>query len=495
MFEVAEVGRSVDDDTFDGLEADLRTRLLDAQFRARDAGVPVVVIVAGTEGAGKGRVVDRLTEWLDTRGVEVHAFWDETDEERDRPRWWRFWRALPPRGSVAVFFGSWYTQPILDRVAERLGAADFDAALRRIEFVERMLVEDGALVVKLWFHLAAEPQQDRLSADLKARGFKRKAARKRLEAVEEALPRLRSAAERAIRVTDSGRAPWHVVEATDGNYRDLRAGQILLDLLERRLAAPVDTATPEVPDTEVPPMPGPQPTLLQHVDLTRSLDRKDYKERLGAAQERLYRLAWEMHRARRHVVGVFEGWDAAGKGGAIRRLTRAMDARLYRTLSVRAPTDEELAHHYLWRFWRHLPMRGYLVLYDRSWYGRVLVERVEGLAARHEWQRAYREITDFEEQLVAHGTVLVKYWLHVSPEEQLERFRSRETTPWKMYKITDEDWRNREKRPAYEEAVNEMLARTSTEFAPWTLVAADDKRHARVQVIETFCDRLEAGLG
>jgi polyphosphate kinase 2 (PPK2 family) len=172
-----------------------------------------------------------------------------------------------------------------------------------------------------------------------------------------------------------------------------------------------------------------------------------------------------------------------------------MDARLYRTRSVRAPTDEELAHHYLWRFWRHLPMRGYLVLYDRSWYGRVLVERVEGLAARHEWQRAYREITDFEEQLVAHGTVLVKYWLHVSPEEQLERFRSRETTPWKMYKITDEDWRNREKRPAYEEAVNEMLARTSTEFAPWTLVAADDKRHARVQVIETFCDRLEASLG
>jgi polyphosphate kinase 2 (PPK2 family) len=242
-------------------------------------------------------------------------------------------------------------------------------------------------------------------------------------------------------------------------------------------------------------MPGPQPTLLEHVDLTRSLDRKDYKERLGAAQERLYRLAWEMHRARRHVVGVFEGWDAAGKGGAIRRLTRAMDARLYRTLSVRAPTDEELAHHYLWRFWRHLPMRGYMVLYDRSWYGRVLVERVEGFAARHEWQRAYQEINDFEEQLVAHGTVLVKYWLHVSPEEQLERFRSRETTPWKMYKITDEDWRNREKRPAYEEAVNEMLARTSTEFAPWTLVAADDKRHARVQVIETFCDRLEASLG
>lgn len=495
MFEVAEVGRSVDDDTFEGLEADLRTRLLDAQFRARDAGVPVVVIVAGTEGAGKGRVVDRLTEWLDTRGVEVRAFWDETDEERDRPRWWRFWRALPPRGSLAVFFGSWYTQPILDRVAERLDAAAFDAVLRRIEFVERMLVEDGALVVKLWFHLGAELQQERLAADLKSRGFKRKAARKRLEAVEEALPRLRSAAERAIRVTDSGRAPWHVVEAADGNYRDLRAGQILLDLLERRLAAPADTATPEVPDTEGPPMPGPQPTLLAHVDLTRSLDRKDYKERLGAAQERLYRLAWEMHRARRHVVGVFEGWDAAGKGGAIRRLTRAMDARLYRTLSVRAPTDEELAHHYLWRFWRHLPMRGYMVLYDRSWYGRVLVERVEGFAARHEWQRAYQEINDFEEQLVAHGTVLVKYWLHVSPEEQLDRFRSRETTPWKMYKITDEDWRNREKRPAYEEAVNEMLARTSTEFAPWTLVAADDKRHARVQVIETFCDRLEASLG
>jgi polyphosphate kinase 2 (PPK2 family) len=242
-------------------------------------------------------------------------------------------------------------------------------------------------------------------------------------------------------------------------------------------------------------MPGPQPTLLEHIDLRQSLDRDGYRERLRKAQDRLYRLAWALHRKQRHVVGVFEGWDAAGKGGAIRRLTRAMDARLYRTISVRAPTDEELAHHYLWRFWRHLPMRGYMVLYDRSWYGRVLVERVEGFASRHEWQRAYLEINDFEEQLVDHGTVLVKFWLHVSPEEQLERFRSREATPWKMYKITDEDWRNREQRSAYEEAVNEMLARTSTEFAPWTLVAADDKRHARVQVIETFCDRLEASLG
>ncbi|MEE4380912.1 MAG: polyphosphate:AMP phosphotransferase [Pseudomonadales bacterium] len=495
MFEVAEVGRSVDDDTFEALEEDLRTRLLDAQFRARDARVPVIVIVAGTEGAGRGRVVDRLTEWLDTRGVDVRAFWDETDEERNRPRWWRFWRALPPRGSVAVFFGSWYTRPVLDRVAERLDAAGFDAALRRIEFVERMLVEDGALVVKLWFHLATTLQRNRLKADLKARGYKRKAVEKRLDEVEEALPRLRSAGERAIRLTDSGHSPWHVIEASDGNYRDLRAGQILLELLERRLAETESRVGSEPPELVRPPMPGPQPTLLEHIDLRQSLDRDGYRERLRKAQDRLYRLAWAFHRKQRHVVGVFEGWDAAGKGGAIRRLTRAMDARLYRTISVRAPTDEELAHHYLWRFWRHLPMRGYMVLYDRSWYGRVLVERVEGFASRHEWQRAYLEINDFEEQLVDHGTVLVKFWLHVSPEEQLERFRSREATPWKMYKITDEDWRNREQRPAYEEAVNEMLARTSTEFAPWTLVAADDKRHARVQVIETFCDRLEESLG
>ena len=194
------------------------------------------------------------------------------------------------------------------------------------------------------------------------------------------------------------------------------------------------------------------------------------------------------------MILALEGWDAAGKGGAIRRVTHALDARMYRVIPIAAPTDEERAHHYLWRFWRHLPRLGRITIYDRTWYGRVLVERAEGFASEAEWMRAYKEINEFEEQLTEHGIVLVKYWLHISADEQLERFKERETAPWKQYKITPEDYRNREKMNLYEQAASDMIARTSTEFSPWTLVEANDKRYARIKVLRTLCDRLDAAL-
>jgi polyphosphate kinase 2 (PPK2 family) len=235
-------------------------------------------------------------------------------------------------------------------------------------------------------------------------------------------------------------------------------------------------------------------TILDRVDLSARIEPDGYAKRLDAHQRELNRLAWLAWKSRRHTVAVFEGWDAAGKGGAIRRVCAAIDARTYRVISVGAPSDEERGHHYLWRFWRHLPRAGQATIYDRSWYGRVLVERVEGFASRDEWSRAYQEINDFEEQLTAHGVILLKFWVHISPEEQLRRFKEREVTPWKQHKITDEDWRNREKWPDYEAAVNEMVARTSTAAAPWTIVSGEDKRHGRVQVLHTFCERLRGAL-
>ncbi len=215
---------------------------------------------------------------------------------------------------------------------------------------------------------------------------------------------------------------------------------------------------------------------------------------LSKLQQEINELSWEAYKQRRSVVLVFEGVDAGGKGGAIRRITSAVDARLYRTMSVAAPTDEEKAHHYLWRFWRHVPRAGHMIIYDRSWYGRVLVERVEGFASEADWRRAYSEINEFEEQLVENGAILLKFWLQVSDEEQLRRFQDREDTPYKRYKITDEDWRNREKGPEYKSAVNEMVARTSTEHAPWTLVEGDDKPYARVKVLTTVCDAMRKAL-
>ncbi len=228
--------------------------------------------------------------------------------------------------------------------------------------------------------------------------------------------------------------------------------------------------------------------------LTSSVDDKAYRRAMEQYSDQLYDLAWKARAQGVNTVAVFEGWDAAGKGGAIRRVTQAMDARLYRVISVAAPSDEEKAHHYLWRFWRHVPRQGFHTIYDRSWYGRVLVERIEGFATDFAWQRAYNEINSFEEQLVDHGTVVLKFWVHIDPEEQLRRFREREQTPWKQHKITAEDWRNRERWADYERAVTDMVVRTSTEIAPWTLVPGNDKRVARVEILKTYCERLAAAL-
>jgi len=495
MFEAAELGRKVSKKDYKEQEPALHTELLAAQRELRSRGLPVIVIVSGVEGAGKGAVVNRLNQWLDARGVITTAFWDPSDEEQDRPRYWRFWRALPPRGSVGVLFGSWYSSPIIDHVFGRSDTAALDRELARIHVFENMLSDDGALIVKFWFHLSKKEQRKRLREDLEE--GRKSLTTSLVKKYSKHYDRFAAVSERAIRTTDSGRSPWYIVEAADARYRDLTTGSTLLAAIRARLAAP-EAAAPQ-PDPGgrepcAPATPEATVTILDQVDLTATLPRRTYREHLARAQDRLRSLSWSARQTKRNTMAVFEGWDAAGKGGAIRRVTAAIDARLLRVISVAAPSDEERAHHYLWRFWRHVPRAGYVTLYDRSWYGRVLVERVEGFARPDEWLRGYREINDFEEQLVEHGVILLKFWLHLSPEEQLRRFEERTRTPWKAHKITDEDWRNREKWGRYEQAVNDMVTRTSTEYAPWTLVAGDDKKWARVQVLETFCEAIERAL-
>jgi polyphosphate:AMP phosphotransferase len=488
MFEAAELDHKVSKREFAGAELELRASLLEAQRRLRAAGFQTLVIVSGVEAAGKSEVVNRLHEWLDTRGVSTAAFWDESDEERERPRAWRFWRSMPPRGTIGIFFGSWYTQPIIDRAFGRLDDLEFASALERIEALERMLTDDGALIVKLWFHLSKKAQRKRL--EKVAAGDRRK-----LTPWEKKFSRhydaFRAASEQAVRQTDAGNAPWQVIDAEDRHYRDLMAGRSLLAALEQRLAAGLREGRGTRRGVA---RPGARRTVLDAVDLDATLEQRKYERRLAAEQRRLDRLAWEARRRKRSAIAIFEGWDAAGKGGAIRRVTAALDARLYRVIPVAAPTDEERAQHYLWRFWRHVPRAGYLTIYDRSWYGRVLVERVEGFAAPEDWGRAYQEINDFERELHDHGIALAKFWLHISSDEQLRRFEERRVVAHKLHKLTDEDWRNREKWQDYEEAVDEMVARCSTEFAPWTLVPANDKRVARVEIVATIADRLERAL-
>jgi AMP-polyphosphate phosphotransferase len=496
VFETAELGRSVGKEEFEAEVPKLRLELLEAQRALQKAGVPVIVLLAGADGAGKGETVSRVLEWLDTRGLDTHAFGPPTDEERERPRWWRYWMQLPPRGRIGFFFGSWYSGPLVERAFGRLSRARYDRMLGEIAFFEQMLAEDGALVVKLWIHLSKKglrKRMRRLEADPATRWKITKTEWRHFRKYD----RFIDASEHAIRRTDTIHAPWLLVEASDERYRDLMAGRTLLERFRRRLAeAPKGKAAAPAGSFAPPPAMSKEAslTILDRVDVKLKLDPEEYAKRLEKAQGKLGRLVRAAFEKKRSSIVVFEGWDASGKGGNIRRITAAMDSRTYRVISVAAPTDEEKAHHYLWRFWRHVPRAGYVTLYDRSWYGRVLVERVEGFAQPEEWSRAYLEINDFEHQLVGHGIVLAKFWLQVDAKEQLRRFREREAVAWKRHKIGPEDWRNREKWDAYEEAVSDMIARTSTVEAPWTLVAANDKRFARVRVVESLCRRLEQAL-
>ncbi|ROR34261.1 polyphosphate:AMP phosphotransferase [Inmirania thermothiophila] len=487
MFEAAELGRKVAKAEFRRREAGLRLELLELQQALRGADFPVLVLFGGVDGAGKGEIVNLLNAWMDPRWIVTEAFGEPSDEERERPPYWRYWRALAPRGRIGLYLSAWTSPPLLARAYGELDVAAYDEALERIAAFERTLAEDGALIVKFWLHLGREAQKRRfrrLEKDPLTRWRVTERDWRHWRMYDDFV----AAAERLIRRTDAPDAPWHVVEGTDLRHAALTVGETLRDAMRRRLETPPTAPSPP------PPAPDPGPTVLSRIDLGRRLDKARYRRELARWQGRLAELGREAAVAGVSTVVVFEGWDAAGKGGAIRRLTAALDARRYRVVPVAVPTDEERAHHYLWRFWRHLPRAGRMVIFDRSWYGRVLVERVEGLAPPEAWRRAYGEINDFEEQLVEHGTVLVKLWLHISDEEQLRRFRERAETPHKRWKLTDEDWRNRERRADYERAVHEMVQRTSTTAAPWTLVAAEDKRHARVEVLRTVCGALARRL-
>ncbi|KAF0174702.1 MAG: hypothetical protein FD161_3533 [Limisphaerales bacterium] len=496
MFEAAELGQKLTKAQYDAELARLRPALLEAHFALKDTKVPVIVIVSGADGAGKGEVVHRLNEWLDPRGVDTQAFWQTSDEERERPRWWRFWRSLPARGRVGILFGSWYSEPIIRRVYGEIKASKLDTEMDRVAFFEKMLADDGAVIVKLWFHLSKKAQRRRLKdleSDPKTHWRVLPSDWKHFKLYD----KFTEVSERALRRTDAGHAPWHLIEAADRRFRELTAGKLLLQAIERKLrelekAKAVSAAVPPPKPARVRTKAG--ITILDHVNLTQRLTDQKYEAQLEKWQSRLTRLTWAAWEKKIASVALFEGWDAAGKGSAIRRVTAAMDPRLYRIVPIAAPTDEERARHYLWRFWRHLPRAGMTTIFDRSWYGRVLVERVEGFAREDEWKRSFLEINDFEEQMAESGIVVSKFWVHISKDEQLRRFKQREEIAFKRYKITAEDWRNREQWDAYKAAINDMVAHTSTEFAPWTLVAGNDKKFARVQIVKTLCQHLEAAL-
>lgn len=491
MFESAELGHSVTDRQYDRAEPRLREALLKVQYELLAEKIfPVIIVIGGVDGAGKSETVNILNKWMDPRHILTHAFGEPSDEERERPRMWRYWRALPPKGRIGILFGAWHSDPITNRVAGKINDDQFELALEEIVHFERMLADEGALILKFWFHLSKKAQKKRLralQADPRTRWRVTDADWEQFRLYD----RFRKVAENALRETNTAQAPWLVVEGTDANYRYLTVGRALFDALKKRVAGskPAVSHPAALPESALDGR-----TVLSSLDYDKRLSRKEYTDKLEKYQGELNLLTRHKKFRQKSVIVVFEGMDAAGKGGSIRRITAALDARQYQVIPVAAPTEEERAQPYLWRFWRRLPRRGRVTIFDRSWYGRVLVERVEKFCSEEDWMRAYHEINNFEEQIIEAGGIVTKFWLTITKDEQLRRFREREKTPFKTFKITAEDWRNRRKWNEYEDAVCDMVERTSNADAPWILVPANDKYAARIHVLKTLCERIDAAL-
>lgn len=492
MLDTLNLELSLDKETYNAKIEILMQQLRSLQHACREKNLPVIFVLEGWAAAGKGSLVKKMVGYMDPRGFAVHPIWPASEEERRFPFLWRFWQNLPGRGRIGFFYHSWYTHVLEDRLFDRLAEREVPVAMRQMNAFERQMVDDGVAIAKFWIHLSKKELKRRLK---KAEADALQSWRVRPEDWHQAknYDCYSSFAEEMVLQTSTGHAPWTLVEGDCQRWARVK----VLTQMATTITEALDRLHIQCAPVKLPPQERLEPTepdFLGQVDLTLALSPEEYKRQLREEQARLSQLQLSIHEHHIPVLAVFEGWDAAGKGGAIKRLTDVLDPRSYGVSAFAAPTDEEKAHHYLWRFWRRLPTAGKIGIFDRSWYGRVLVERVEGFATEPEWRRAYQEINEFEEQLTSAGCVLLKFWLHISEAEQLNRFTERQNNPFKQYKLTEEDWRNREKWPVYEVAVNQMIQRTSTPTAPWTIIPANDKHYARVKVIETVTQAIKNKL-
>jgi AMP-polyphosphate phosphotransferase len=475
-------------------EADLKLAALQRQAKA--LGIPIIVVVEGWSAAGKGTLINEMILPLDPRGFSVYSARGPTEEDAFYPFLRRFWKRTPTRGRLAIFDRSWNRRVLTDRVSGLIKGERLRQAFDDIRSFERQLTDEGVVIVKCFLHISKSEQKRRFDALRTSPTTAWRVTKEDLRQHERYGEYL-AAAEEMLTETDADYSPWTVVEAHDRRFATLKIFGTVINALERGVAKIGQKAEAPAVRLQAPASDGNtfKTTALAHVDLSKSLTPEEYAARLKKAQTALRDLEHEIYLRRVPVVIAYEGWDAAGKGGNIRRLTQNLDPRGYEVVPVAAPNDIEKAHHYLWRFWAQMPKAGHITIFDRTWYGRVLVERVEGFCTEAQWRRAYREINGMEQHLAHFGAVILKFWLHIDPDEQLRRFREREGMAHKQWKITDEDWRNREKIDLYREAVEEMLYRTSTPYAPWTIVESNCKRHARVKVLETVCKAIRKRIG
>ncbi len=491
MFQSITLGQTYSAKEYSKIENDLRIKLFNLQQECAKYNIPVLITVGGVDCSGRGDIINLLSKWLDSKRLHIHTFWRQTDEENERPDSWKYWTRLPKRGEFALFYGGWYGNPIRLYSAETMNKSEFTTIMDRHSERERALSDDGYVLVKFWLHLEKKEHAKRRKDRLKEKGALHFNPYE--EEGEKNYDKLTDAVSNAIQITDKDYSPWYVVDAYDKEFKNVTVVSYLIEVLENAIKKKLIEKKANIKFTEeVNPAYVP---LLDRVDMNMNLDKADYLNEFNEVRKEIFKLTYQAYKKGISSTLVFEGMDAAGKGGAIRRLAETIDARITQVIPISSPTEEDLAHHYLWRFWKHVPLCGHVTIYDRSWYGRVLVERVEGYTEAEKWKKAYSEINNFEEQLVVNNNILLKFWLHVSPEEQLKRFKEREDLEWKNYKITDDDWRNREKSPQYILAADEMFMRTDMPHAPWHIIPGNSKYFARIQVMKIYRNALRKALG
>lgn len=461
------------------------------QRECKQLAIPVLVLFEGWGASGKGTLISQLIAPLDPRGFKVFTIQKPSEEESMRPFLWRFWTKMPAKGRIHIMDRSWYRN-ITDDYKNEL--AQREVAYSEILNFEDELSSDGMVIIKFFLHISQEEQKERLKVLEKSPQMSWRVTQrdwKQNKNYDES----KSEFHEMLLKTDSSDVPWYVIEAQDREYAAVKMMHIVNERLEEAIRIKkretLTRAEESIDSKDVNPFSN---GVLRGIDLDKALAQKVYKKRLKELQEELSKLHFEMYLKRIPVVLAFEGWDAGGKGGAIKRVVQNMDPRGYEVIPTAAPNDIEKAHHYLWRFWNAIPKAGHLTVFDRTWYGRVMVERVEGFCTKEEWKRAFKEINHMEEHLTNFGCVVLKFWMHIDKDEQEKRFIERQNNPDKQWKITDEDWRNREKWDEYEMAVDEMILRTSTPNAPWIIVEANDKYFARIKVLETVVDTLKSVL-
>ncbi len=469
-------------------KAKLQRKLKELHLKTIDLKIPINIMIEGLSSAGKGKIIGKILEPLDPKFFDVHTMNKVTESYYKRPYMYFYFTRTAERGHISIFDKTYY-RIILEenRKKWKLSEKEIKTFYEDVNNFERLMVDDKSVLIKFFYQIDKNEQKKRLTeldSNETTKWRVDKEDWKENENYKDVVKQYSKVLENTNKIEQ-----WNVISSNNGDYAEIETLKVIVSKMEQAIEEKekgIDQKFNYKPNTE---------NVLKNIDLNKTIEKDEYKEKLKSLQNEVSNLMSKLYQEKKSVVIVYEGWDASGKGGNIKRLTREMDPRAYKVVPISAPTKKELNQHYLWRFWNEVPKKGYTTIFDRSWYGRVMVERVEGFCTKTQWQQAYNEINEFEKSLYNHNAVIYKFFIHINKEEQLKRFKAREIDPLKAYKITEEDWRNREKWELYEECVNEMIVKTNTDYAPWVIVEGNDKKYARIKVLSHIVKDLKKQLG